>query len=119
MQLDLTVLTKRKETICYCESFGYSGKYTLNKCFYHSNGVSAPAENGSNILIISFSLTSPYNGLFTNKFLHVSINNKIISINRNEAYRVPNSSTKATKQQNKVINNKISRTLSKTTTYLR
>jgi hypothetical protein len=35
-------------------------------------------------------------GLFNNKFLHVSINNKIISINRKEAYTVPNSSTKST-----------------------
>jgi hypothetical protein len=59
----------------------------------------------------------PPSGLFTNKFLHVSINNIIISINRKEAYTVSNSSTKATKQQNKVINNKISGTPSKTTTY--
>jgi hypothetical protein len=61
----------------------------------------------------------PPSGLFTNKFLHVRINNRIISINRKEAYTVPSSSTKATKQQNKVINNKISGTLSKTITYLR
>jgi hypothetical protein len=53
---------------------------------------------------MGFSQTYSYNGLFkstliglfTNKFLHVSINNKIISINRKEAYTVPNSSTKAT-----------------------
>jgi hypothetical protein len=64
MQLILIVLTKRKETIRYCESFGYSGKYALNKRFYRSNGVSVPAENGSNIPIIGFSLTSSYNGLF-------------------------------------------------------
>jgi hypothetical protein len=38
----------------------------------------------------------PLSGLLTNKFLHVSINNKIISINRKEAYTVLNSSTKAT-----------------------
>jgi hypothetical protein len=38
----------------------------------------------------------PPSGLFTNKFLYVSINNKIISINRKEAYTVSNSSTKAT-----------------------
>jgi hypothetical protein len=37
-----------------------------DECFYHSNGVSVPAENGSNISIMCFSLTSPYNGLFTN-----------------------------------------------------
>jgi hypothetical protein len=35
-------------------------------------------------------------GLFTNKFLHVSINNKIIFINRKEAYTFLNSSTKVT-----------------------
>jgi hypothetical protein len=58
------VLTKTKETIRYCESFGYSGKCALNKRFYRSNGVSVPAENGSNIPIMGFSLTSPYNGLF-------------------------------------------------------
>jgi hypothetical protein len=38
----------------------------------------------------------PSDGLFTNKFLHVSINNKIIFINKKEAYTFPNSSTKAT-----------------------
>jgi hypothetical protein len=58
---------------------------------------------------MSFSLTSPYNGFsnyppsghFTNKSLHVNINNKIIFINRKEAYAVPNSSTKAT--NNKIM----------------
>jgi hypothetical protein len=66
--------------------------------------VSVPAEEGSNIPIMGFSLTTPYNGLlnhppnglFTNKFLHISINNKILSINRKEAYTISNSSTKAT-----------------------
>jgi hypothetical protein len=103
--------------------FGYGGKCTLNKRFYCSNVVSVPVENGSNIPIMSFSLTSPYNGLFkssprgffTNKFLHISINNKTISINTKKAYTIPNSSTKA-------INNKVRsstiKTLSKTTTYL-
>jgi hypothetical protein len=38
----------------------------------------------------------PPSGLFTNKFIHISINNKIISINRKEAYTVHNSSIKAT-----------------------
>jgi hypothetical protein len=57
---------------------------------------------------MGFSLTSPYNWLFTNKFLHVNINNKIILISRKEAYASPNSPTKTTnnkkvhKQQNKV-----------------
>jgi hypothetical protein len=62
MQLILFVLTKKM--ICYCESFGYSDKCALNKRFYRSNGVSVPAENGSNIPIMGFSLTSPYNGIF-------------------------------------------------------
>jgi hypothetical protein len=64
IQLVLIVLTKRKEMIHYCESFRYSGICDLNKCFYRSNGVSVPTENGSNISIMGFSLTSPYNGLF-------------------------------------------------------
>jgi hypothetical protein len=64
MQLVLIILTKRKEMIRYCESFKYGGKCALNKRFYRSNGVSIPAENGSNIFIMDFSLTSPYNGLF-------------------------------------------------------
>jgi hypothetical protein len=38
----------------------------------------------------------PPSGLFTKKFLHVSINNRIISINKKEAHTVPNSSTKTT-----------------------
>jgi hypothetical protein len=59
MQLVLIILTKRKEMIRYCESFGYGGKCVLNKRFYRSNRVSVPAENGSNILIMDFSLTSP------------------------------------------------------------
>jgi hypothetical protein len=33
-------------------------------------------------------LNHPLSGLFTNKFLHVSINNKLISINRKETYTV-------------------------------
>jgi hypothetical protein len=48
----------------------------------------------------------PSSGLFTNKFLHISINNKIIFINRKEAYIVPNSSTKDT-------NNKIRPSITK------
>jgi hypothetical protein len=64
IQLILIVLTKRKETIHYYESLGYGGKCALNKHFYRSNRVSAPTENGSNIPIMGFSLTSPYNGLF-------------------------------------------------------
>jgi hypothetical protein len=99
--------------IRYCKSFRYGGQGALDKCFYRSNEVSVPAENGSNIPIMGFSLTSPSNGfsyhppsgLFTNKFLHVSINNKIIFINRKEAYTFPNSSTKVTK--NKIMSTTI------------
>jgi hypothetical protein len=91
---DLTVLAKRKETIRYHKSFGYGGKCTINKHFYCSNGVSVPTEEGSIIPIMSIShhphimgfSNHPPSGLFTNKFLHVSINNKIISVNRKEAY---------------------------------
>jgi hypothetical protein len=95
---------KEIEMICYCKSSGYGGQGALDKCFYHSNEVSVPVENGSNIPIMDFSLTSQYSGLFksppsglfTNKFFHVSINKKIIFINRKEPYTFPNSSTKAT-----------------------
>jgi hypothetical protein len=114
MQLILIILTKNKETIYYYESFGYGSKCALNKHFYRSNGVSVPTENGSSILIMGFSLIShimgflnhPTSGLFTNKFLHININNKIISINRKEACTVPNSSTKVT-------NNKIRSSITK------
>jgi hypothetical protein len=107
MQLVLIVLTKRKEMIRYCESFEYGGKCTLDKSFYRSNRFSVSTENGSNISIMGFSLTSPYkglfksspSGLFANKFLYVSINTKIISINRKEAYTVTNSSIKATNKK--------------------
>jgi hypothetical protein len=51
-------------------------------------------------------LNHPPSGLFTNKFLHVNINNKIIFINIKEAYTVPNSSTKGT-------NNKIRSSITK------
>jgi hypothetical protein len=60
MQLVLIILTKRKETIRYCELFGYSGKYALDKHFYHSNGVSLHTEEGSITPLVSFSLTSSY-----------------------------------------------------------
>jgi hypothetical protein len=84
--------------------FGYGGQGALNKCFYHSNGVSVLAEEGPIIPIMSIShhphimcfSNHPPSGFFTNKFLDVSINNKIISIKRKEVYIVPNSSTKTT-----------------------
>jgi hypothetical protein len=55
---------------------------------------------------MGFSLTSPYNGLFTNKFLHVNINNKIILINRKEACTSPNSSTKTTNNKIRLTHQK-------------
>jgi hypothetical protein len=66
--------------------------------------VSVPAKEGSIIPIMGIShhphimgfSNHPPSGLFTNKFLHVSINNKIISINRKEACTVPNSSIDTT-----------------------
>jgi hypothetical protein len=58
---DVTTLTKRKEMTRYCKSFRYGGKCALGKRFYRSNGVSVPTENGLNIPIMGFSLTSPYN----------------------------------------------------------
>jgi hypothetical protein len=67
---------------------------------------------------MGFSLTSP-SGLFTNKFLHVNINNKIILINRKEVYTSANSSTKATNNKIRPSTKKISQILSKSTTYLR
>jgi hypothetical protein len=54
MQLVLIVLTKRKEMIRYCESFGYGGKCALNKGLYRSNRVSVPTQNGSNNPIMAF-----------------------------------------------------------------
>jgi hypothetical protein len=54
-----------------------------------------PWASHKHLHIMGFS-NHPPSGLFTNKFLHVSINNKIISVNRKEAYTVSNSSTKAT-----------------------
>jgi hypothetical protein len=102
--MTITSSPREEETIRYCESFGYGGQGALDKHFYRSNRGSVPTENRSNIPIMGFSLTSLYNGLFksspsglfTNKFLHVSINNKIISINRKEAYTVHNSFLKGT-----------------------
>jgi hypothetical protein len=59
---NLYVLTKRRRNDR--GSFGYDGRCALDKRFYHSNGVSVSAEEGSNILIMGFSLTFLYNGLF-------------------------------------------------------
>jgi hypothetical protein len=46
MQLILIVLTKRKETICYCKSFWYGGTSACTHHFHRSNGVNVRAEDG-------------------------------------------------------------------------
>jgi hypothetical protein len=45
MQLVLIILTKRKETICYCESFGYGGTTLSNIIANDLTHVSVPAED--------------------------------------------------------------------------
>jgi hypothetical protein len=47
MQHELTILTKTKETIRYCELHAYGGKSALNTRFYHLTQVSVPTEDGS------------------------------------------------------------------------
>jgi hypothetical protein len=46
MKLVLIVLTKRKETIHYCETFGYSGTMLLNITTNDSTDVSVHVEDG-------------------------------------------------------------------------
>jgi hypothetical protein len=46
-KLDLIILTKTKEMICYCESYAYSGKVALNIISNDLTQVSVPVENGS------------------------------------------------------------------------
>jgi hypothetical protein len=64
MQLVLIILTKRKEMTRYYESFGYGGKSLSTHISIILMKVSVSIEEGSIILIMSFSLTSSYNGLF-------------------------------------------------------
>jgi hypothetical protein len=42
----LIILTKRKEMICYCESFGYGGTTLSNIIANNLTHVSVPAEDG-------------------------------------------------------------------------
>jgi hypothetical protein len=46
MQLVLIILTKRNETIRYCETFGYGGTTLSNIIAIHLTLVSVPAEDG-------------------------------------------------------------------------
>jgi hypothetical protein len=55
MQLILIVLTKRKETICYCELFRYGGTTLSNIVANDLTHVSVPAENGQIIPIMGIS----------------------------------------------------------------
>jgi hypothetical protein len=43
---DLTILSKTKEIIRYCESFGYGGKNALTNVSNDLTYVSVPAEEG-------------------------------------------------------------------------
>jgi hypothetical protein len=52
MQLILIILTKRKETIRYCESFGYGGTMLSNIVANDLTHVRVPAKNGQIIPII-------------------------------------------------------------------
>jgi hypothetical protein len=45
MQLVLIILTKRKESNLYCESFGYGGTTLLNIIINDLTHVSVPVEN--------------------------------------------------------------------------
>jgi hypothetical protein len=47
MQLILIIFTKRKEMICYSESFRYSGKSALTNISNALTHVNVPAEDGS------------------------------------------------------------------------
>jgi hypothetical protein len=48
MQLVLIVLTKRKETIRYCASFGYGGTTLSNNIANDLTHISVPVEGGFN-----------------------------------------------------------------------
>jgi hypothetical protein len=50
---DLIVLTKIKETICYCQLFRLRWQNALDNHFYHSNGVSVPTEDIKHALNVS------------------------------------------------------------------
>jgi hypothetical protein len=64
MQLILIILTKRKEMICYCESFGYGGTTLSHIITNDLTHVSVSAEEGSIIPIMAISL-HPQHGHFT------------------------------------------------------
>jgi hypothetical protein len=55
MQLVLIVLTKTKEMIHYCESFGYGGTMLSNIIANDLTHVSVPVENGQIIPIMGIS----------------------------------------------------------------
>jgi hypothetical protein len=64
MQLILIILTKRKQTIHYCESFRYGGTTLSNIIANDLTHVSVPAGEGSIIPIMAIS-HHPQHGHFT------------------------------------------------------
>jgi hypothetical protein len=64
MQVVVIILTKRKETICYCESLGYGGTMLSNIITNALTHVSVPVEEGSIIPIMGIS-HHPHHGHVT------------------------------------------------------
>jgi hypothetical protein len=97
MQLVLIAFTQRKDTIHYCESFGYGSTTLSNIIANNLTHVSVPVEEGSIIPIMGISL-HPHHGHFTQcpTAKYKQPNNLI---NRSKAPTSPNSSTKDTNNQ--------------------
>jgi regulation of enolase protein 1 (concanavalin A-like superfamily) len=66
MQLFLIILTKKKRNGLLLHMVRIRWQKTSTNVSIVLTKVCVPAENGYNISIMDFSLTSPYNGLFTN-----------------------------------------------------
>jgi hypothetical protein len=114
MQLDLIVLTKRKEMIRYCESFRYGGTMLSNIVANDLTHISVPALIDKSFPSYGHFTSSPSHGHFTSSPTHRHFTQCPIAkhkqpnnlINRMEAYASPNSSTKSHKQANNLINRK-------------
>jgi hypothetical protein len=59
MQLILIILTKKEETIRYCETFRYSGTTLSNIVANDLTHVSVPIEDGSNMPLRGAALSCP------------------------------------------------------------
>jgi hypothetical protein len=99
------ILTKRKEMIRYCESFGYGGTTLSNIIANDLTHVSIPIKNGQIIPIIwVFHIVQliwafhfiPNTWAFHINVLQLNTNNQIILETEKKAYASPNSSTKST-----------------------